>query len=400
MPFYGRHPWVRDSAIARIEPVIAAPAGVDPQDPARYDGAMVDLLNEKGRFIARGFFNSRSHIRIRLYTWDENETLDAGFFRRRLHIAYALREQLGYEQAAHRQNSAARLVFSEGDNLSGLIVDRYGEYLTLQATSLAIAERLEMIVPILFDLFKPRGAVLRAEKASSKWEGFQLEDGHTWGELPAAPITIEENGLKFLIDLREGQKTGFYLDQRENRAAAAKYLSGRNVLDMFCYTGGFSLAAAALGKAATVLGIDSSKRAVLAARENANLNNLTNVRFDEGDGFDTLVALAAEGRKFGGIILDPPKFAPSRSRVDQALQAYHRINRAAADLLEPGGILVTHSCSGSVTREDFMLMLSGVAQKSGRSIQILESRGAAPDHPVSATCLETEYLKCIIARVV
>jgi 23S rRNA (cytosine1962-C5)-methyltransferase len=401
LPFYGRHPWVRDSAIARIEPVLAAPAGVDANDPSRYDGAMVDLLNDKGRFIARGFFNSRSHIRVRLYSWNEAETLDAAFFRRRIESAVALRQHLGYEGSpTAREHTATRLVFSEADNFSGLIVDRYGEYRVLQATSLAVAERLETIVPILFEVLRPRGAVLRAEKASSKWEGFELEDGHIWGERPSGPLTIEENGLKFLVDLCEGQKTGFYLDQRENRVAAAKYLGGRRVLDMFCYTGGFSLAAAKLGGAADVLGIDTSKRAVTAARENASLNGLTNVRFDEGDGFGTLDALATEGRKFGGIILDPPKFAPSRSRVDQALQAYHRINRAAAELLEPGGILVTCSCSGSVTREDFLLMLSGVAQKAGRDIQILETRGAAADHPVAATCLETEYLKCIIARVV
>lgn len=399
MPFYGRHPWVRDTAVARVEPLVAAPGGVDSNDPTRFDGAMVDLLNEKGRFIARGFFNSRSHIRVRLYSWSETETLNADFFRRQLDSALRMRRQIGYEGVGPRESTATRLIFSEADGLSGLVVDRYGEYLVIQATSLAIGERLETIVPLLFDALKPKGVLLRTDKSSARWEGFELEDGKVWGEAPSGPIVIEENGLKFEIDLREGQKTGFFLDQRENRAAAARYLVGRSVLDMFCYTGGFSLAAAKAG-ATEVLGIDGSKKAIGHARRNAELNGLTNCRFDDGDAFKTIDAYKEEGRKFGGIILDPPKFAPSRSKVTEALMAYHRLNRTALDLLEPGGILVTCSCSGSVTREDFVLMLSGVAQKSGRHIQIIEQRGAAPDHPFAATCLETEYLKCLICRVV
>ena len=398
LPFYGRHPWVRDSAVARVEPVLSAPTGVDANDLARYDGAMVDLLNDKGVFIARGFFNSRSHIRVRLYSWLETESLNADFFRARIERAIALRTEIGYE-GGPRESTATRLVFSEVDGLSGLVVDRYGDYVVIQATSFAIAERLETIVPVLFELVQPKGILLRTDRSSSKWEGFELEDGKVWGEAPSGPIVIEENGLKFEIDLREGQKTGFFLDQRENRLTAAKYLKGRRVLDMFCYTGGFALAAAKEG-AVDVLGIDGSKKAIGHARHNAELNQLTNCRFDDGDAFKTIEAYQAEGRKFGGIILDPPKFAPSRSKVNDALMAYHRLNRTALDLLEPGGILVTCSCSGSVTREDFVLMLSGVAQKSGRHIQILEQRGAAPDHPFAATCLETEYLKCLICRVV
>lgn len=400
LPFYGRHPWVRDSGIAKIEPVIANLPGSDSKDQARFDGAMVDLLNDKGKFIARGFFNSQSHIRVRLYSWNEEETLDVDFFRRRLTAALELRRVLGYEGIGERSSTAVRLVFSEGDGLSGLVVDRYGDYLVVQATSLGIARRLEMIVELLFELIQPRGIILRTDKSSAKWEGFELVDGHSWREVPQTATTITENGLQFQIELREGQKTGFYLDQRENRRAAAAYFAGRDVLDMFCYTGGFSLAAAKLGNAKQVLGIDSSKRAVQTARENAKLNALDNVRFDEGDGFETLDQFLAEGRKFDAVILDPPKFAPSRSRVNDALMAYHRLNRSAVALLNPGGILVTCSCSGSVTREDFILMLSGVSQKTGRELQILEQRGAAPDHPFAATCLETEYLKCVICRVV
>ena len=389
LPFYGRHPWVLESAIARVEP--------QPRDAL--DGAVVDLVNDKGQFIARGFYNGHSRIRVRLATWDESEAIDEGFFRRRIAQAVLLREQIGYELVSERAESASRLVFSESDGLSGLIVDRYGEYLVLQPTSLAIAQRLEMIQAILFDLLQPRGIILRTEKSMAKLEGASLVEGHYWGQLPEEPIPVVENGVKFQIDLSGGQKTGFYLDQRENRRAAAAYLRGRRVLDLFCYTGGFSLAAAKLGGAKETLGIDGSKRAIAQARINAELNGLAQCKFDAADGFQTLDALAEQGAKFDAVVLDPPKFARNRSGISQALMAYHRINRAAVELLSPGGILVTCSCSGSVPREDFLLMLSGVAQKTKRDLQILECRGAAPDHPISATCLETEYLKCVIARV-
>jgi 23S rRNA (cytosine1962-C5)-methyltransferase len=265
---------------------------------------------------------------------------------------------------------------------------------------LAIAQRLELIVGILQELLAPKAIVLRTEKSMAQIEGVELAEGSVWGELPEGTLEIHEHGLRYSIDLHEGQKTGFYLDQRDNRRAAAAYVAGRRVLDMFCYTGGFAMCAAKLGGAAEVLGIDTSKKAVAQARANAELNGLTNVKFDVGDGFQTLDAMLGEGAQFDAVVLDPPKFARNRSGANQALMAYHRLNRAAIGLLPPGGILVTCSCSGSVSREDFLLMLSGVAQKSGRDLQILEQRGAAADHPVSATCLETEYLKCFVCRVV
>jgi 23S rRNA (cytosine1962-C5)-methyltransferase len=396
LPFYGRHPWVRDSAVQRVEPTSAA--GEHFLD---LDGQTVDLVNDKGKFIARGFYNSQSRIRVRLYSWSPMEPLDEEFFKSRIEAAIALRRQLGYELAGEgRVNSAARLVFSEADGLSGLIVDRYGECLVLQVTSLAIAQRLEMIVGLLQELLAPRAVVLRTERSMAQIEGVELAEGQVWGELPAGAIEIHEHGLAYRLDLHEGQKTGLYLDQRENRRAAAAYFHGCRVLDMFCYTGGFGMCAARLGGASEVLGIDTSKRAIAQAHANAQLNGLINVRFDVGDGFQTLDALLEQEARFDAVVLDPPKFARNRSGVNQALMAYHRLNRSALALLPPGGILVTCSCSGGVSREDFLLMLSGVAQKSGRELQILEQRGASPDHPVSATCLETEYLKCFVCRVV
>jgi 23S rRNA (cytosine1962-C5)-methyltransferase len=441
LPFYGRHPWVLASAVDRVEPTsIAGEHLLD------LDGQVVDLVNEKGRFIARGLYNSHSRICVRLYTWSETEPLDESFFRRRVSAAIALRRQLGYEQSGadipvchsdsgrqeclpHDQN-ATRLVFSESDGISGLVVDRYGDCLVVQPTSLGIAQRLEMIVSVLRECVPARGIILRLDKATAKLEGISpsepmasgghespdgadlsgdsrlplaanipFADGHVWGEVPDGPRVIREHGLAYEVDLRASQKTGFYLDQRENRLAAAKYLKGRRVLDMFCYTGGFAITASALGGAQEVIGIDGSKRAIEQAERNAQNNGCLNVRFECGDGFQTLAALLERGEKFGAIILDPPKFARGRGGANQALMAYHRLNRVAVELLEPGGILVTCSCTGGVSREDFLLMLSGVAQKSRRDLRLLEQRGPAPDHPVSATCLETDYLKCVICEI-
>jgi 23S rRNA (cytosine1962-C5)-methyltransferase len=198
--------------------------------------------------------------------------------------------------------------------------------------------------------------------------------------------------------LSVGQKTGFYLDQRENRRVAASYMQGRRVLDMFCYSGGFSIAAARLGAAAEVVGVDSSEPAIRWARHNARQNGADNVRFEQAECFETLDQLRERGEKFGAVILDPPKFTRNRFRINEALRAYHRINRVALDLLEPDGILVTCSCSGSVTRDDFLAMLGGVAEKARRGLQILEQRGPAADHPVSVACPENAYLKCFICR--
>jgi 23S rRNA (cytosine1962-C5)-methyltransferase len=382
-PFYGRHPWVLDTAIDRVQ-----------GNPA--DGDVVDLVSDKGKWIARGIYNAQSRLRVRLYSWQAAQLLDDAFWRGRIQAALDLRSRLGYDAP----QAAARLVYSEGDGLSGLIVDRYADYLSVMVTAQAIAARLNQIVAILIELLHPKGVFLRNEKGIGQAEGIHLPDGLYWGTDPAGPVFIEENGLRFGVDLGVGQKTGFYLDQRENRRAAARYFRGRRVLDMFCYSGGFSLAASALGGATEVFGVDGSQRAIQLARANAALNGLSNVHFDQADCFERLAELVAAGERFAGLVLDPPKFTRNRQSVNEALRAYHRLNRLGATLLEAGGILVTCSCSGHVSREDFLFMLSGVAQQTGRDIQILEQRGAAPDHPVSATCLETAYLKCFICRVV
>jgi len=382
-PFFGRHPWVLDSAVLKVD-----------GEPA--DGAVVDLATHDGQFVGRGLWNSTSRIRVRLYAFDPATRLDAGFWRGRVETAVGLRRALGLDERA----GAARLVNSEGDDLSGLIVDRYGDYLAVQVTALAMAHRLDVICDALETLVAPRGILLRgAERGLAKLEGLHLADRLVRGTAPSGPIFVHEHGLRFGVDLTEGQKTGYYLDQRDNRHVAARYAQGRRVLDMFCYSGGFAVACAVSGRAASVLAVDSSGKATALARANADLNGAANVAVETADAFERLDALAAAGERFGMVVLDPPKFARSRASLDDALRAYHRINRVALGLLEPGGILVTCSCSGSVSRDDFLQMLAGVAQRARRPIQLLECRGAAPDHPVSASCLEGEYLKCVIARV-
>ncbi len=382
-PFLGLHPWVFDTAIQRLS------GNCD-------DGGVVDLLTDKGRFIARGILNRASRLRVRLYTWDAQQPLDEAFWRNKIERAVFFRKQLRLDNP----DGAARLVFSEADGLSGLVVDRYGKHLVVQVNALAIAQRLDEIVPALVELAEPESVTIRSEGGMSKIEGISVVPGPVSGELPSGPVFIEEHGLRYGVDLATGQKTGFYLDQRDNRRAAAAYMKGRRVLDMCCYTGGFSLSASRLGRAREVIGIDSSDRAIVTAQANAELNSVTNVRFEREDCFSSLDRMVQAGERFGGVILDPPKFTRTRRSVNEALRAYHRLNRLACELLEPDGILVTCSCSGSVMREDFLRMLGGVSQKVGRNIQVLEQRGASADHPVSPSCPENEYLKCFICRVV
>ena len=382
-PFYGRHPWVLDTAIERVE-----------GNPDT--GAIVDLATHDGHFVARGLWNPASRIRVRLYAFDAATRLDGAFFHDRLAAAVALRSHLGLDD----RDAATRLINSEGDDVSGLIVDRYGDFLAVQVTAAALVPRLEEMCASLDGLVRPRGILLRgAERGLAKLEGLHLPDRVVRGAAPDGPVFVAEHGLRFGVDLTEGQKTGWYLDQRDNRLAAARHARGLRVLDAFCYSGGFAVACAVAGGARSVLAVDSSAKATALAKANAELNGAANVAVETADAFEKLDSLAAAGERFGMVVLDPPKFARSRASLDDALRAYHRVNRVAVGLLDPGGILVTCSCSGSVSRDDFLQMLAGVAQRSRRTIQVLECRGAGPDHPVSASCLEGEYLKCVIARV-
>ncbi|HEX6986929.1 MAG TPA: class I SAM-dependent rRNA methyltransferase [Planctomycetaceae bacterium] len=383
-PFFYRHPWVFDGAIQRVE-----------GDPQVGDEAV--LVTEKGDPVARGLFNPRSNIKLRLYGWDVARPLDDAFFAERIDHAIALRERLF---PAWTESSAGRLIFSEGDHLSGLTVDRYGDWLAVQFTSAALAVRKDAILRRLRDRLKPRGIVLRTEKGIGEAEGLELDDGLAAGVEPPRPLFIEEHGLRYGVDLLEGQKTGFFLDQRDNRRAAARYLSGGRVLDLFCYSGGFGLTALAAGGARQVVGVDVSEAAVALAAENARLNGLdAKTEYHAKPAFEALEDFAAAGERFDAVILDPPKMTRTRHTIDKALKGYYSLNKLAVDLLPPGGILVTCSCSGLIGRDDFEQVLTTVAMRTGRPIQVLEARGPAADHPVSISCPESNYLKCYICRV-
>jgi 23S rRNA (cytosine1962-C5)-methyltransferase len=381
-PFFSRHPWVFAGAIAGIE-----------GDPA--DGNEVELISHAGHSVARGLYNSQSKIRVRLFSWTPETALDEAFFRARIDGAVRLRDNiLGW----CGPGQACRLVFGEGDGLSGLTVDRYDRWLVVQFTSLGLGLRREMLANLLRQRLEPRGIVLRTERGIGKLEGLDLQDGPLWGEVPAEPITIDEDGLRFLVDLTEGQKTGFYLDQRDNRRAVARYARGRRMLDAFCYSGGFGLHAARAG-ASAVVGVDVSEPALALARANAELNGLVNVSFVRGNVFHDLDQRVAGGEKFGLVVLDPPKFARARNAIEEALGGYRRLQTQALKLLQADGILVICCCSGLIDMVMLEDLLAQLAVQERRSIQILERRGQAPDHPVAATCRESNYLKCLICRV-
>jgi 23S rRNA (cytosine1962-C5)-methyltransferase len=381
-PFFARHPWVFAGAIERVE-----------GEPV--DGAEVELVSNAGHFIARGFFNSQSKIRVRLYSWSPDEPLDRNFFRKRLQNAIAFRDALGLRGPER----GCRLVFSESDFLSGCTIDEYAGWLTVQFTTLPLAQRKQMLVDELVELVKPRGIYLRTERGIGKLEGLELHDCLLWGEAPPSDLRIDENGVSFLVNLQEGQKTGFYLDQSDNHLLIKKWANGRRVLDAFCYSGGFGLHAAK-GGAAQVECVDSSEAALNLARENARVNGLSNVDFFKADVFRHLDSLSQAGRRFEMIILDPPKFARSRSSIPEALRGYRRLLTLAVQMSTAGAILVMCCCSGLITQEMLNELMGQIAAEEKRDIQILARTGAAPDHPISATCLESGYLKCYVCRVV
>jgi 23S rRNA (cytosine1962-C5)-methyltransferase len=381
LPFHAHHPWVFAGAVAAVS-----------GDPA--DGAEVELHSSVGKFIARGLYNSQSKICVRLYSWEPERPLDRSFFREKLDRAIRFRRDA---LRLDGPNTGCRLLFSEADGLSGMIVDRYADWLTVQFTSLALAQRREMFADLLTELLNPTGIYVRTERGIGKLEGLEIHDGLLRGSEPTGPVAIEEHGLRLLVNVREGQKTGYYLDQRDNRVAVARYANGRRVLDAFCYSGGFGLHAAKAG-AAEVLGLDSSEPALTLARENARLNELEHIEFVQDDVFDAMARVHQEGRRFDLIVLDPPKFARARHAIPEAIRGYRRLQTLALQMLDPDGILVMCCCSGLITFDMLEELLSQVAADQHRDLQIIERRGAAPDHPIAISCRETGYLKCLITR--
>ena len=382
-PFYSRHPWVFAGAVERVE---GKPA----------DGDVVDLRSSVGNFVGRGLINSQSKILVRLYSWDESVALDREFFKARLKRAIDLRhDQL---KLNHGPEAAYRVAFSEADILSGMVIDRYGEFLTVQFTSLALASRREMFGELLTELLGVKGIYLRTEKGIGKLEGLVLQDGLLCGEAPPTEYLIRENGLQFAVNLAEGQKTGYYLDQRDNRLAVAKFCAGKRVLDAFCYSAGFGVYAAKAG-ATFVESVDASESAINLGKRNAELNALSQMTFVQSDVFDRLDALVLEGAKFDVIVLDPPKFARDRASLEQAMKGYRRLHKLGLKLLNPDGILASFCCSGLISMDMLESVIAQTAVDEKRDVQLLERRGPASDHPVNIACRESSYLKCIISRV-
>lgn len=382
-PFFNRHPWVFTGAISRVSGQPVA-------------GSEVVVKTFEGKFVARGLFNPDSNIRVRLYTWDEQQPIDSAFLAQQLDAALALRRAFFTSPLT----TAYRLVFSESDGLSGLTVDKYDDWLLVQITSRALAERREVLFDLLQDRLQPKGIWLRTEKGIGESEGLQLNDGLVRGVEPPRPLRVLENGLAVMVDVAEGQKTGAFLDQRDNRVAAARFCKDARVLDLFCYAGGFGIHAAGAG-ACSVICVDSSQSALDSALTNATENQVADrIQCVRSDVFRYLEQARAAGEVFDVVVLDPPKMARRQAGLDQALRGYHSLNAMSASLVRPGGILVTCSCSGRVSRADFEMMLANVSTSLRRPIQILESRGQPADHPVSPNCPENSYLKCYICRVV
>ncbi|MCM2373060.1 class I SAM-dependent rRNA methyltransferase [Rhodopirellula sp. ICT_H3.1] len=431
-----RHPWVLATALAETKkPASDKSAETAPSNDEPAAGApeanrisqQVDLLDHDGNWIARGLANPASRLRLRLYSFSRDQPIDDAFFAQRIDEAVARRrlarstDHTGVQESGSKlAEMGERLIFSESDRLSGLIVDRYADCLSVQFTAAALLPRGKFLIDQVLNACEKHGTpcrrvIARMDPATAKHEGVaadQVAEVESWsrGISPAANgsdaatddsspmVWYRHNDLKMGIDLRDGQKTGGYLDQQANHAEAARYMAGKRVLDICTYTGGFALAAAKAG-ASEVIGVDSSEKALEMARQNAEANSLSQVRFEKADCFDHLKNCAGRGETFDAVVLDPPRFAGSRRQVDAALRAYARLNMSAVDLLPPGGILVTCSCSGHVSRADFLNMLVDVGRKRQRDIVILQSRGPSPDHPCAVSCPESDYLKCVIAQV-
>ncbi|MCC7208994.1 MAG: class I SAM-dependent rRNA methyltransferase [Anaerolineae bacterium] len=384
--FERRHPWVFSGAIRGVR-----------GNPA--DGDLIELQTRDGAFLARGYWNGHSQIRVHVLTWDALEPLDDSFWRARLERAVAARAGL-----AQGERPAVRLVHAESDGLPGLIVDRYADWLVVQALTAGIEARKARLAEMLAEIVPGvRGIYERSDVDIRGKEGLPAAVGMLAGEEPPPHIEIDEDGRRFLVDVRHGHKTGFYIDQRANRSRLAGWLRltpGAEMLNAFSFSGGFAVAALQ-GGAARAINVDSSAEALALARRNVELNGFAaqDEDFVAADVFHLLRQYREAGRRFDSIVLDPPKFAHSQQQVQSATRGYKDINLLAFQLLRPGGLLFTFSCSGLVSADLFQKVVFGALADTGRDAQILERLGAGPDHPVALTFPEGEYLKGLVCRV-
>jgi 23S rRNA (cytosine1962-C5)-methyltransferase len=381
-PVLQHHPWIFSGAIERIEGQVA-------------DGDVVEVRDAGGNWLARGTLNRRSQIVVRLLTWQQDEPVDSAFWHQRLERAISARQPL----ASDPDTTAYRLVHAESDYLPGLVVDRYGEWLIVQFLTLGVERRRDEIVAALIDLLAPRGVYERSDVDVRAKEGLPERAGPLWGEEPPELVEVLENGHRFLVDVRQGHKTGFYLDQRENRARLPAYCNGSDVLDVFAYTGGFAVYAAG-ARASSVTLVESSAPALELARRNLALYDGSpgSVECVEGDVFSVLRGYRAQDRRFDVVVVDPPKFAHSEREVKRAARAYKDVNLLAFRLLRPGGTLFTFSCSGSVSADLFQKIVFGAAVDAAREAQIVGYLAQGADHPVALTFPQGAYLKGLICR--
>ncbi|MCK9328422.1 MAG: class I SAM-dependent rRNA methyltransferase [Candidatus Cloacimonetes bacterium] len=382
IPFKNHHPWIFSGAINKC-------------DTNAKVGDEIAVYDSENNFIGYGLYNPKSQIRIRLYSFDLSQPLDDNFWKRKIISAINMRIRT-LPHIAFKQ--ACRIVYSEGDGLSGLIVDRYEDYLVVQFTSYALWLKKDIIIKVLQNNCFPKGIFLRTEKHILEEEGLELTDCLIEGQEPESDIIIEENGLFYYVDIQTGQKTGFYHDQRDNRLEIRNYAKEKRCLDICTYSGGFAMNMAR-GLAWDITAVDISPSALNIARRNAILNGLSSIKFVQADAFSYLTEQVKKSNLYDMIVLDPPKFTHSKSSVKQALKEYIQLNTLAMQLLDRSGILVTCSCSGRILLNDFIQAVHYAGLQAKKQVRILQYRGAAIDHPIMIQCQESSYLKCLICEI-
>lgn len=377
------HPWVFSGAIDQIK-----------GKPENGDIIMVNDSNNA--FLAYGFFNDKSRVAVRLLEWNQETEIDESWWRKKIKTAVKHRDNLN-----SKGTNTYRLIFSEADFLPGLIVDRYADFLSVQILTSGIERIKGVILDELQQLLKPKGIFDRSDASARAHEGMDASSGGIlMGSVPPEFVKVKENGVLYQVNIAEGQKSGFYCDQRDNRKWVAEYAKGQRVLDCFSYSGGFSLNAISKG-AKEVISVDSSALALETLKRNIESNNFTETphRLIQSDVNKQLRVFREENEKFDLIILDPPKFAPSRSALTKASRAYKDLNRMAMLLLNEGGILATYSCSGAVDMSMFKQIIAWAALDAGKEVQFIQQFSQAADHPVRSSFPEGEYLKGLLCRV-
>ena len=372
------HPWIFDNELGD-------------QDGEAVAGDIVEVYSYNGSFIGKGYYNPASQITIRLITRDKEEVVDDQFFYNRIKQAWEYRQQLGYVENC-------RLIFGEADNLPALIIDKFNDYIVIQTLALGIDKWKGAIVDALQKIFTPKGIYERNDVPVRELEGMVQQKGFLTDPFDTT-IIINENGLKFYVDIENGQKTGYFLDQQDNRRAIQNIVKNADVLEAFCYTGTFALHAAHYG-AKSVLGLDISESAVEAATRNAELNNYQDIcKFQATNAFDSLKKWAKDGRRYDVVMIDPPAFTKSRANIQKAITGYKEINLRSMHLVKPGGFLVTASCTNLVSPEVFLKTIGMAAKDAKRKLRQVTWQTQASDHPIVWHIPTTQYLKFLIVQV-